>query len=1827
MTKKLSSLVVLVAAMLLSVPVQAQTAVKKSQADKAHFTTKVVSAKDLNAGKAAFEKAQDQTVAVPFRAQQNVTTAAEKSAAEQRALKEADARTAYIWNWSKRSVSNFVWNGASAKADVRHPFAKFNGRQVDNFRSLEGQAQVPLRAATVDANGIITAPDEGEHKFYTRAGSAYYVSGGSVYSADQSGHVEVVECADDVVYIKDIVSRNSQGTWVKGTKAGNTITVAGAQPVSYNAGYDATLSVNWGDINEAGNGYNRGSGDITFTVDEAAGTITLDGSSQQKVVGVFWDDDNSWSGYADYSTVWTLDTEYEPASTDLIVLPDGAPVEQWYAQGTGSSAVPGNVNVAFVENEVYISGLIANFPDSWIKGTIDGTTVTFSGLQFLGTYSSFNIWAVGADAESGTLLPAFTMTYDADAKTLTLDAGQFVVFNAAEDRMYYLAYIDALSLSAEKPQPKQVDVPYTNNFDDAEAQSEFAIIDANGDGSSWAFYSGMVRYTYNADNAGDDWLVSPAVKLVAGKKYHFSIGTHAQSSSYPERLEVKAAKENTAEALAAGVEVIPPTDVTSASFITLENGEFTVTEDGDYFIGVHAISNADEYYLYVDDFVIEGQPITAPYTADFSTEAPMADFMILDANGDANTDGNGTWLWSSTNGAYYRYSSSNAADDYLILPIKLQGGKNYDVTANVSSNGSYYPEKFEIVWGTAPTAEAMTNVIVEQTTVQSDVFTDYSGSFTAETDGTYYVAIHCVSDADQFLFRVMKFSVEVAAEGTAPAAVSDFTVTQVPDALQAAIAFNAPTTSIDGEPLTENLTKIDVVRNGEVVASFEDVAPGSAINHTDDVPANGKYSYLVIPYNASGIGEKSAVVELMITTAVDVPYTFDLTVQTAIDMCTVIDNNGDNSTWGWSSSYGTYYKYNSTNDGDDYLILLPVNMAEGKTYNITATAAAYSDSYPERFEVLVGTAPTVEALTTKALAPTDVTSEEFTDFEGSFTAPASGQYYVAVHAISPADSYYLQLQKVTVEAAAEPTAPAAASDFTATAGAEGALEVNLAFTAPTTAVDGSDLAGTVDVKVYRDYVLVNTITDVAVGSAQTWQDTAVENCATYTYYLVAANASGDGLKTEKQSVYVGEDHLGNVQNVQVAGTTANSFTLTWDQVAGANGGYLNMEGVSYEVWALEIEDFLGFQFLNEAEKVATTTDLTATVDLPMDEGDATYHYYGVKAVKGEEAGDATAAGSYTYVLTGAPTPLPVIEGFAGKTLHYSWDTNGGLGVDTDASDDDGVSLRLYNNGTSAEVYFVLTKVDLKNTANPSIVFDAKTGANVDKVKVVGSADGAPYEVLGEFDVTDDFSAVKQVLTGIVGTRFSSVGIQATIPTASVEQYEDYVIIDNIRIVDLYQYDLSVNVKAPTAVNAGETAAINVTVNNEGEEDASDFTVTVKAGEEVLKTFTPAEALPAFKKTTFDAELPTTIFDDAKDVTISVEIDYLNDLNEDNNVAQTIVSVKESKLSQPENVAAEQNEEGGINVSWTAPSNATSEVTEDVESYEEFATGGLGEEVHTGKIGEWTVYDGNGTYCYGFQGIEVPNLGAKNAWIVMAPSSTQLAQDLSTNYPAHSGKQYFISVCTAEPEGAIAATDHWLISPELPGMAQTISFYARELVDSYGPETIEILASSTDANPASFTSVKTESISVVEWTEFTAELPEGTKYFAIRHTSTDVFGAMVDDIAYLAGGSEATGFNIYYEGEQVASVTGEETTYTIAADKIEGSGEKEVAVSAVYANGESKPVVVKVNVIVSAIDALNMTGGKAFDVYTFDGKLVRQQTKSLNGLKGAYVINGKAVLVK
>ena len=49
--------------------------------------------------------------------------------------------------------------------------------------------------------------------------------------------------------------------------------------------------------------------------------------------------------------------------------------------------------------------------------------------------------------------------------------------------------------------------------------------------------------------------------------------------------------------------------------------------------------------------------------------------------------------------------------------------------------------------------------------------------------------------------------------------------------------------------------------------------------------------------------------------------------------------------------------------------------------------------------------------------------------------------------------------------------------------------------------------------------------------------------------------------------------------------------------------------------------------------------------------------------------------------------------------------------------------------------------------------------------------------------------------------------------------------------------------------------------------------------------------------------------------------------------------------------------------------------------------------------------------------------------------------------------------------------------------------------------------------SSFQVAASYSSATTTWTEYSATLPAGAKYFAIRHTSNDIYGLMVDDVTY------------------------------------------------------------------------------------------------------------------
>lgn len=144
------------------------------------------------------------------------------------------------------------------------------------------------------------------------------------------------------------------------------------------------------------------------------------------------------------------------------------------------------------------------------------------------------------------------------------------------------------------------------------------------------------------------------------------------------------------------------------------------------------------------------------------------------------------------------------------------------------------------------------------------------------------------------------------------------------------------------------------------------------------------------------------------------------------------------------------------------------------------------------------------------------------------------------------------------------------------------------------------------------------------------------------------------------------------------------------------------------------------------------------------------------------------------------------------------------------------------------------------------------------------------------------------------------------------------------------------------------------------------------------------------------------------------------------------------------------------------------------------------------------------------------------------------------------------------------SDYAVSSSLLSGEAQTVSFWVKTVDDSYGSEAYEVLYSTTDTATTSFQVVNTKTTAPTNWTKITVALPAGSKYFAIHCVSNNCTMFAVDDVTYEAPAMIPTGYNIYKNGNKIASVDANTTTYTDAS----GETDDVYNVTAVYAEGES-----------------------------------------------------------
>lgn len=495
---------------------------------------------------------------------------------------------------------------------------KAEGRHTRHLeRSHTSGARLSASSRSAVKRAPINVPEEGQQAYYKRSGMAYNYSDGYIYQTSQTGHVEIVETDDGTVYIKDIISYFEAGTWVKGTKSGNTITIPTNQELDYYDYADVTFTINWVEQSyENGQRTFKVSDEsaITFTV--AGDVITLDNSSYEHFIGVCYNyqGEDYFDGEGDWDTYWQLDEGYVPASTDLVTPPDDMTSDTWYkeAEGPYGQKYTENVKLGFSGDDVYLGGLFSTFPDSWIKGSISGNTVTFESLQYQGKLDGTKMWVVGALKNESEISPTFTMTYDAENQVLTLDDDYNLFLNGSDNNLYYQIGYISLKITAQNPSELPVatgdpidQIPYVNTFDTENDYNQFGIIDYNRDGYSWntdSQYSSFVCSNGYGNVIADDWLISPAIKLEAGKSYRMYVDAWGVATNYVETFEVRMGHEPSASGMT--FVALPPTNVTWQERATVEQDGIFVNETGYYHFGIHSISEYG-YMLYVDNFILE----------------------------------------------------------------------------------------------------------------------------------------------------------------------------------------------------------------------------------------------------------------------------------------------------------------------------------------------------------------------------------------------------------------------------------------------------------------------------------------------------------------------------------------------------------------------------------------------------------------------------------------------------------------------------------------------------------------------------------------------------------------------------------------------------------------------------------------------------------------------------------------------------------------------------------------------------------------------------------------------------------------------------------------------------------------------------------------------------------------------------------------------------------------------------------------------------------------------------------------------------------------------
>ncbi|MDE7412582.1 MAG: hypothetical protein K2N05_02160 [Muribaculaceae bacterium] len=319
---------------------------------------------------------------------------------------------------------------------------------------------IPMSAAEITLNPsadniVCEIPEDAVTGTYIREGEKFSQWGADAikYETLSATLFNISEGTDGKIYLGNSTSAAEEG-YLVGAKVDNTVTFQFPQTIRQGDSYLAVVCLEPTTVEVPGyddEPEQRPSFKISEKTQEIVFTVQ-DGKYIQArdVYFGYVQADGQWAGYGEYNL------SFLPFESKLVVVPEGTErfdLALKYEDLSDMNGDPGIYKMlegARKGNDIFVKGLSTLYPESWIKGKIDGDQVVFENGQFMGIGN----WAIqylctGYDTPEFipgyntwehhiSFTPSLTMGYDAERGEMTmLDKNDLLTVNSSTSSYAY----------------------------------------------------------------------------------------------------------------------------------------------------------------------------------------------------------------------------------------------------------------------------------------------------------------------------------------------------------------------------------------------------------------------------------------------------------------------------------------------------------------------------------------------------------------------------------------------------------------------------------------------------------------------------------------------------------------------------------------------------------------------------------------------------------------------------------------------------------------------------------------------------------------------------------------------------------------------------------------------------------------------------------------------------------------------------------------------------------------------------------------------------------------------------------------------------------------------------------------------------------------------------------------------------------------------------------------------------------------------------------------------------------------------------------------------